>query len=93
MALGRSRGGFGTQAVVTADSHGRAITFVLAPGQAYEMPLAHALLNALPDSPVWVVVSTRATRPIPQHASSAVHMAPTGTWACGLMASCVPCLG
>ncbi len=54
-ALGRSRGGFGAKAVVLADSHGRAIGFALAPGQAHEAPLAPALLDALPDNPLWVV--------------------------------------
>ena len=38
-----------------ADSRGRAITFVLAPGQAHEAPLAPALLDALPGRPLWVV--------------------------------------
>ena len=38
-----------------ADSHGRAIGFALAPGQAHEAPLAPALLDALPDNPLWVV--------------------------------------
>ena len=38
-----------------ADSHGRAVAFVLAPGQAHEAPLAPVLLDALPSSPVWVV--------------------------------------
>ena len=38
-----------------ADSHGRAVAFVLAPGQAHEAPLAPALLDALPNSPMWVI--------------------------------------
>jgi transposase len=54
-ALGRSRGGYGTKAVALADGRGRAIAFALAPGQAHEAPLAPALLDALPDSPLWVV--------------------------------------
>ncbi len=54
-ALGRSRGGFGTKAVVLADSHGRAVGFVLAPGQAHEAPLAPALLSMVPGGPGWVV--------------------------------------
>jgi hypothetical protein len=37
-ALGRSRGGFGTKACVVADGLGRAVDFVLAPGQAHEFP-------------------------------------------------------
>ena len=52
-ALGRSRGGFGTKAVALADSHGRVIAFVLASGQAHEAPVAPALLDALPDTPLW----------------------------------------
>ena len=43
------------QAVALADSHGRAVSFVLAPGQAHEAPLAPDLLQTLPDSPGWVV--------------------------------------
>jgi transposase len=54
-ALGRSRGGYGTKAGVLADSHGRAVGFVLAPGQAHEAPLAPALLDMVPDGPGWVV--------------------------------------
>ena len=54
-ALGRSRGGFGTKAVVTADAAGRAIGFALAPGQAHELPLAPGLIETLPDIPLWVV--------------------------------------
>ena len=38
-----------------ADSHGRALGFVLAPGQAHEATLAPALLAMLPDCPGWVV--------------------------------------
>ena len=47
-ALGRSRGGWGTKAVALADSHGRAVGFVLAPGQAHEAPLAPMLLDSCP---------------------------------------------
>ena len=39
-ALGRSRGGFGTEGCVIADGRGRAVAFALAPGQAREPPLA-----------------------------------------------------
>jgi len=53
--LGRSRGGYGTKAVALADSRGRAVGFVLAPGQAHEAPLAPALLGMVPDGPGWVV--------------------------------------
>ena len=38
-----------------ADSHGRAIGFALAPGQAHEAPIAPGLLDMLPDTPGWVV--------------------------------------
>src|SRR3954447_12747687 len=54
-ALGRSRGGYGTQACVIADGRGRAIAFALAPGQAHELPLAPGLLDRLPRLPLWVV--------------------------------------
>ena len=54
-ALGRSRGGYGTKAVVTADAEGRAIGFLLAPGQAHELPLAPAMIDALPDTPLRIV--------------------------------------
>jgi len=54
-ALGRSRGGYGTKACVIADSRGRAVAFTLAPGQAYELPLAAGLLGCLPDGPGWMV--------------------------------------
>lgn len=38
-----------------ADIQGRAVAFVLAPGQAHEAPLPPALLDGLPDAPGWVV--------------------------------------
>lgn len=38
-----------------ADSEGRAVSFALAPGQAHEAPMAPAMLDALPDDPLWVV--------------------------------------
>ena len=37
------------------DAIGRAVTFVLAPGQAHELPHAVALLDRLPGVPGWVV--------------------------------------
>jgi transposase len=40
---------------VIADGHGRAIAFVLAPGQAHELPLAPGLLACLPEVPGWIV--------------------------------------
>src|SRR5215218_6054479 len=43
-ALGRSRGGYGTKACVIADGLGRAVAFILAPGQAHELPHAVPLL-------------------------------------------------
>ena len=54
-ALGRSRGGFGTKACVITDAIGRAVAFVLAPGQDHELPHAIPLLNKLPGVPRWVV--------------------------------------
>ena len=54
-ALGRSRGGYGTKACVVTDAIGRAVAFVLAPGQAHELPHAAALLDPLPGVPGWVV--------------------------------------
>ena len=54
-ALGRSRGGYGSKACVVADAQGRAIDFVLAPGQAHELPLAPLLLTALSIVPLWIV--------------------------------------
>ncbi|KAB8123768.1 IS4/IS5 family transposase [Komagataeibacter medellinensis] len=54
-APGRSRGGFGTKVCVAADSHGRALSFTLAPGQAHELPCAYAQLDALPYPPIYVV--------------------------------------
>lgn len=53
--LGRSRGGFGTKACVLADASGRAIGFVLAPGQAHELPLAPLLLALLVAIPLWIL--------------------------------------
>ena len=38
-----------------ADGSGRAVAFALAPGQAHELPLAPALLEALPKAPLWTV--------------------------------------
>ena len=37
------------------DAIGRAVAFILAPGQAHELPHAVALLDQLPDVPKWVV--------------------------------------
>ena len=53
--LGRSRGGYGTKGHVLADAGGRAIAFVLTPGQAAELPQAEGLLGFLPGTPVWTV--------------------------------------
>ena len=44
-ALGRSRGGYGTKGHVLADAGGRAIAFVITPGQAAELPQAEGLLG------------------------------------------------
>jgi transposase len=46
-ALGRSRGGYGTKVVAACDAAGRALAFLLAPGQASEVRLAPALLESL----------------------------------------------
>src|SRR5215217_7969750 len=54
-ALGRSRGGYGTKACVIADGLGRAVAFIVAPGQAHELPHAIPLLERLPGVPKWVV--------------------------------------
>ena len=54
-ALGRSRGGFGTKACVITDAIGRAMAFVLGPGQDHELPHAIPLLDQLPGVPGWVV--------------------------------------
>ena len=54
-ALGRSRGGYGTKGHVLADARGRAMAFVITPGQAAELPQAEELLGFLPGTPVWTV--------------------------------------
>ncbi|GJE42724.1 IS5 family transposase ISMex42 [Methylobacterium soli] len=38
-----------------ADGLGRAVAFILAPGQAHELPHAIPLLDRLPGVPKWVV--------------------------------------
>ncbi len=38
-----------------ADGLGRAVAFILAPGQAHELPSAIPLLDCLPGVPKWVV--------------------------------------
>src|SRR3954462_12036063 len=63
-ALGRSRGGSGTKACVIADGLGRAVAFILAPGQAHELPHAVPLLERLPGVPKWGV----ADRGLSSHA-------------------------
>jgi hypothetical protein len=40
---------------VIADGLGRAVAFILAPGQAHELPHAIPLLDRLPAVPKWVV--------------------------------------
>jgi transposase len=40
---------------VIADGSGRALGFVLAPGQAHELPLAPDLLEIVPGDPGWVI--------------------------------------
>ena len=63
-ARGRSRGGYGTKACVIAEGLGRAVAFILAPGQAHELPQAIPLLARLPGVPKWVV----ADRGLSSHA-------------------------
>src|SRR5215207_244907 len=62
-ALGRSRGGYGTKACVIADGLGRAVAFILAPGQAHELPHAVPLLACLPGVPKWVVADRGLSSP------------------------------
>ena len=45
----------GTKACVIADAIGRMVAFVLASGQAHELPYAVALLDCLPGVPKWAV--------------------------------------
>ena len=47
-----------------ADGLGRAVAFILAPGQAHELPQAIPLLDRLPGVPKWVV----ADRGLSSHA-------------------------
>lgn len=54
-ALGRSRGDFGSKVCIAANGRGKALSFTLAPRQAHELPSAMALLDALPDTPRYVV--------------------------------------
>jgi transposase len=49
---------------VIADGLGRAVAFILAPGQAHELPQAIPLLERLPGVPKWVV----ADRGLSSHA-------------------------
>jgi len=60
-ALGRSRGGFGTKVCVIADGAGRAVAFMVALGQAHELPQAIPLLYALPGVLLWVVADRGAS--------------------------------
>src|SRR4051812_6168663 len=73
-ALGRSRGGSGTKACVIADGLGRAVAFILAPGQAHELPHAVPLLEGLPGVPQWVV----ADGGLSSHAFGVKRMIPGG---------------
>jgi transposase len=54
-ALSRSRGGFGTKTCVIAYGSCRAIGFVLASGEAHELPHGVAPLDQVPRVPNWVV--------------------------------------
>jgi len=53
---------------VIADGLGRAVAFILAPGQAHELPHAVPLLERLPGVPKWVVADRGHAR---GHASDA----------------------
>jgi len=53
--LDRSRAGLGANACVITDAIGRAVAFVLAPGQAHELPHAMPVLDRMPGVPKWVV--------------------------------------
>ena len=55
MALGRSRGGFGTKIVGVCDAAGRLADFLLAPGLAHELAPSLILLRRLPDVSSWVL--------------------------------------
>jgi pyruvate/2-oxoglutarate dehydrogenase complex dihydrolipoamide dehydrogenase (E3) component len=52
---GEARVRAGTKACVSADGLGRAVTFIVAPGQAHELPHAIPLLDRLPGLPKWIV--------------------------------------
>ncbi len=45
-----------------ADGLGRAVAFILAPGQAHELPQAVPLLDRLPGVPPWVVADRGFSR-------------------------------
>ncbi len=49
--MGRSLGGFGTKVCVITNAIGRAVAFVLAPGEDHELPHAISLLDKLPGVP------------------------------------------
>jgi transposase len=67
--------GFGTKALVVADSRGRAVAFRIAPGQAHELPHAVPLLTRLQGVPKWVV----ADRGYSSHAFRE-HIWDLGAW-------------
>jgi transposase len=48
-------GGYGTKACGIADGLGRAVAFIVAPGQAHELPHGIPLLDRLPGVPKWGV--------------------------------------
>lgn len=65
-ALGRSRGGYGTKAVVACDANGLALAFELLPGQASELRAAPILLaNVRSNGPIGRVACDRAYSSIP----------------------------
>ncbi len=75
-ALGRSRGGYGTKGHVLADARGRAIAFVITPGQAAELPQAGELLGFLPGTPMWTVADRGYSSPAPPCARRSATSAP-----------------
>ncbi len=72
-----------TKACVIADAIGRVVAFVLAPGQAHELPYAAALLDCLPGVPKWAVAdrgySSHAFREHIWNLGAARHSRPSET--------------
>ena len=74
---GTEKGGYGAKACVIADSLGRAIAFVLAPGQAHELPHAVALLDQIAGLPKWVIADRGySSHAFGEHISNRMGIAP-----------------